>query len=107
MLDYPKGNADPSLILALGPHNDGDMPTIFPLAKNVGATAFAFRGYDLANLGRTPELLIHPKYGPTVDGLLREASEVTSEVLRRRVDLVARVRRAEETTGLATYAEDV
>jgi hypothetical protein len=26
--------------------------------------AFAFRGYNLTNLGRTPELLAHPAFGP-------------------------------------------
>ena len=29
--------------------------------------AFAFRGYNVTNLGRTPELLEHPAYGPIVE----------------------------------------
>jgi hypothetical protein len=32
--------------------------------EGIRATAFAFRGYNVTNLGRTPELLAHPSYGP-------------------------------------------
>jgi [acyl-carrier-protein] S-malonyltransferase len=72
-----------------------------------GVTAFAFRGYNLTNLGRTPELLAHPAYGPVVAGLLREASEVCAQTIGRPVDLVQRVRDRRETAGLADFAEDV
>lgn len=71
------------------------------------ATAFAFRGYNITNLGRTPELLAHPVYGPTVESALREGSEVCSQVIGRPVDLVSRVQNQIETTDLSTYAEDV
>ena len=68
--------------------------------------AFAFRGYNVTNLGKTPELLAHAAYGPILERYLREASEFCTEYLRRPVDLVGRVRRREETT-LETYTEAV
>jgi [acyl-carrier-protein] S-malonyltransferase len=69
--------------------------------------AFAFRGYNVTNLGRTPELLAHPVYGGIVETYLREASELCAAVVRRPVDLVARVRERRETRGLGDYAADV
>ncbi len=77
------------------------------LKEGLRTTAFAFRGYNVTNLGRTPELLAHPAYGPTVASVLGEASETCSEVLGRPVDLMGRVRMSKETTDLASYAEDV
>jgi [acyl-carrier-protein] S-malonyltransferase len=77
------------------------------LPDTIPTTAFAFRGYDIANLGRTPELLDHPAYGPTVEAALREGSDVCRAATGRTTDLVGRVRRREETRGLDTYAEDV
>ncbi len=76
------------------------------LADRLTTAAFAFRGYNTTNLGRTPELLAHPAYGPIVEEHLSEASAVTSDVVCRRVDLVDRVRRREETT-LASYDEAI
>ena len=78
-----------------------------PFPDSLPTTAFAFRGYNVANLGRTPELLDHPVYGPIVEAVLREGSEVCSDATGRPVDLVARVQRREETRDLSTYAEDV
>jgi [acyl-carrier-protein] S-malonyltransferase len=77
------------------------------LKDGIRTTAFAFRGYNVTNLGRTPELLAHPSYGPTMASVLGEASQTCSEVLGRPVDLLGRVRSATETTGLTSYAEDV
>jgi [acyl-carrier-protein] S-malonyltransferase len=68
--------------------------------------AFAFRGYNVTNLGRTPELLAHPAYGPVVERYLCDASGLFTEIMGRRADLVDRVRRKEDTT-LATYSEAV
>jgi [acyl-carrier-protein] S-malonyltransferase len=76
------------------------------LADRLTTAAFAFRGYNTTNLGRTAELLAHSAYGPIVDEYLREASAVTSDVVCRHVDLVDRVRRQEETT-LASYDEAI
>jgi [acyl-carrier-protein] S-malonyltransferase len=77
------------------------------LKEGVSTTAFAFRGYNITNLGRTPELLAHPTYGPTIASVLAEASQTCSEVLGRPVDLPERVRSARETPDLSSYAEDV
>lgn len=69
--------------------------------------AFAFRGYNIANLGRTPELLAHPAYGPIVAAHLRQAAEIFEATLKRPTDLVTRVREGRETRGLVDYAEDI
>jgi [acyl-carrier-protein] S-malonyltransferase len=70
------------------------------------ATAFAFRGYNVTNLGRSAELLEHARYGPVVEEYLHAASEAASEAAGRSIDLAARVRRREETS-LAAYADAV
>lgn len=76
------------------------------LKAKIGASAFAFRGFDITNLGRSPELLAHPVYRPVVAELLDEASAICSDAIGRRVDLAGRVRaRAED--GLAGFPEDV
>ena len=76
------------------------------LRKRVSHAAFAFRGYNVTNLGRSREILEHPAYGPVYQQILAEASEVCSEAVRRKIDLVARVRNHEEST-METYAQDV
>ena len=83
------------------------MELAYPLVKRIGMTAFAFRGYNVTNLGRTAELLRHVSFGPMVGACLTEASHLCSDVLRRRVDLCERVRREQETVNLDTYTEDV
>ncbi len=70
------------------------------------ATCFAFRGYNLTNLGRSHELLTHPVYGATVKAALKEAADYTSEAAGRRIDLLGRVRQQRETT-LKTFADAV
>ena len=69
--------------------------------------AFAFRGYNVTNLGRSPELLAHAVYSPLVEAHLREASQISTDVVKRPIDLVMRVRNGRETSGLNDYAEDV
>lgn len=78
----------------------------FEISDRLEQTAFAFRGYNQTNLGRTPELLAHVKYGPVVERHLREASALTSDLLKTRVDLVERVRAKREST-LDSFAEDI
>ena len=80
--------------------------TTTDLKARIGTASLAFRGYDVQNLGRTPELLAHPVYGPTVRRYLDLASAVAADALHRPFDLAARVERREETT-LAAFAEDV
>lgn len=74
--------------------------------EELATTAFAFRGYNVTNLGKTPELLEHPVAGPIVERHLRDASEIGTRLLKRPVDLVERVRQREETT-LENYSEAV
>ncbi|MBL9084575.1 MAG: hypothetical protein JNK76_22420, partial [Planctomycetales bacterium] len=57
--------------------------------QRLPATVLAFRGYNLTNLGKTPELLAHAAYGPIVERHLRLAGAICSEALHRHVDLVA------------------
>jgi [acyl-carrier-protein] S-malonyltransferase len=77
-----------------------------PLASRLSTAAFAFRGYNTTNLGRTPELLAHPAYGAVVERYLDDASAAASDIVGRRIDLAARVRRREETS-LASYDEAI
>ncbi len=49
------------------------MANLNPLQSRLGRAAFAFRGYNVTNLGRTPELLAHPIYGRIVATHLRAA----------------------------------
>ncbi len=41
------------------------------LKSRIGTASFAFRGYDVTNLGRSPELLEHRAFGPVVNRILR------------------------------------
>src|SRR5580765_8807383 len=77
------------------------------LRAQIGRAAIAFRGYNVTNLGRSPELLAHARYGPVMADTLRGVSQIASDTLERPIDLVARVRDARESNGLADYAEDV
>jgi [acyl-carrier-protein] S-malonyltransferase len=77
------------------------------LSSRFGQAAFAFRGYNVTNLGRTPELLAHPVYGGIIAAHLREASLLCADIVKRPVDLVERVRAGRETQGLDEYAEDI
>ncbi len=76
------------------------------LQSKIATTAFAFRGYNIVNLGRTPELLAHPTYGPTIRRYLQRGSEVCAGIIGGPVDLIETVSRREEP-GLDRYAEAV
>ncbi|MBT7728560.1 MAG: ACP S-malonyltransferase, partial [Planctomycetaceae bacterium] len=76
------------------------------LAKGLGKSAFAFRGYNATNLGRTPELLRHPKYGQIVEKYLQRASDICTDVMKFPVDLAQRVRLEKEAT-LKEYHESI
>ena len=77
------------------------------LAARLRNSAFAFRGYNITNLGRTPALLAHPAYGPIMGRFLREGSDICADVIKQPVDLVGRVREGRETRDLRDYPEDV
>ena len=76
------------------------------LQRHLETTAFSFRGYNVRNLGKTPELLAHPLYGQTLERHLRKGSEICAEQIGRPVDLVRRVVERNEP-GLDYYAEAV
>jgi [acyl-carrier-protein] S-malonyltransferase len=76
------------------------------LKARIADVAFAFRGYNVTNLGRSAELLAHPRYGPTVERILKEASEICSDVTGKRANLVRRVSSRREAT-LRNYPEAV
>jgi [acyl-carrier-protein] S-malonyltransferase len=69
-------------------------------------TVLAFRGYNVANLGRTAELLAHPQYGALVERQLTAVSQLAADLLHRPVDLVSQVRANRELT-LAEYGESL
>jgi [acyl-carrier-protein] S-malonyltransferase len=76
------------------------------LQAKIATTAFAFRGYNTTNLGRTPELLAHPTYGRTMRRYLQRGSELCQKIIDRPVDLVDSVTRRQEY-GLDRYAEAI
>jgi [acyl-carrier-protein] S-malonyltransferase len=76
------------------------------LKKRIATAVLAFRGYDLTNLGRGPELLEHRVYGPVVRAALESASALCGDVLGQKVDLAARVL-AREPSTLETFVHDI
>ncbi len=76
------------------------------LAPRIARSAFAFRGYDVSNIGRSDELLAHRLYGALVRRTLNEVSEVASDTLHRTVDLVERVE-TQDPSSLASFPDDV
>lgn len=76
------------------------------IRARIGTAALAFRGYDVANLGRSLELLEHPAYGPVVREALAEVSAICSEATHVTTDLAAYVR-AGAPTALAHFPEDI
>lgn len=82
----------------------GSPPTA--IAENIADTAFAFRGYNVTNLGRTAELLGHAAYRRVLVEELQRYSHVCSDILRRRVNLQTRVEQQTEL-GLDGYAESI
>ncbi len=80
--------------------------TLSELRDEIGNVAFAFRGYNISNLGRTPELLADRRVGPLLRKYLARASDVCGAICGRHVDLISRVEQARETS-LATYDEAI
>src|SRR5262245_38557866 len=91
-----RGLERPTLLRAVAPGRQ-DVSRV-DLKEQVRTATFAFRGYDVSNLGRSPELLEHRVYGPVVRALLDRASVVCGEVLKAPVDLAARVQAREPST---------
>jgi [acyl-carrier-protein] S-malonyltransferase len=92
--------------MATGNNGSAKRWTLSDLRDELRTTTFAFRGYNVTNLGRTPELLAHPEIGPIVRRYLARGSDVCGQVSGRRVDLVQRVEQQRETS-LASYDEAI
>jgi [acyl-carrier-protein] S-malonyltransferase len=86
------------------PNNDAEHENA--IKQRIGTAAFAFRGYNITNFGKTPELLDHPAFGPTVEAYLREASEICASVIKRPINLVQHARDRKESS-LGTYGRDI
>ncbi|MBX3435187.1 MAG: ACP S-malonyltransferase [Pirellulales bacterium] len=78
------------------------MASELPLAES----ALSFRGYNVTNLGRTPELAVVPAYRRIVEEELDRFSQICADVVHRSVDLGSAVRTQREY-GLDRYAEAV
>jgi [acyl-carrier-protein] S-malonyltransferase len=89
-----------------GPAASVTASAVDELRTGIGTAALAFRGYDQTNLGRSPELLAHPVYGPIVRGVLDQASQIAAAAVGRPIDLAARIE-AQEVSTLECFAEDV
>jgi len=76
------------------------------LNQRMESAAFAFRGYNVTNLGRIPELLEHAAFGPIVERHLKAAGNIFEMATKQPVNLVERVQQREETT-LENYGEAV
>jgi [acyl-carrier-protein] S-malonyltransferase len=76
------------------------------LSADIAETAFAFRGYNMTNLGRTAEILECKAYREIVLEELRRSGEICSEYTAGPVDLVGRVESSSEP-GLEHYAEAI
>lgn len=76
------------------------------ITGQLSTTAFVFRGYNVTNMGRTPELLNHPRYGGYIAKRLEQCGQIASDVLQRPVDLLGRVSRSEET-NLESYSDAI
>lgn len=92
------------------------------LNERLPSAAFAFQGYDMANLGRSHALLEHPQFGGIVEDYLARASIVCNEFTDGKTNLIQRMARrlrheprtdlrnrvwANQETTLETFAEAV
>ncbi len=80
--------------------------TALAWTQQLDSVVFAFRGYNVTNLGLTDKLLEHPLYGAIVEQHLRRAGKIHQEVTGRRADLVGRVRRR-RSSSLRTFSQDI
>src|SRR5262245_55153534 len=76
------------------------------LREGIAETALAFRGYNVTNLGRTPELLGIPAYSRILREELARFGQICGEVVGRYVDLLELVQNRIEP-GLDRYADSV
>jgi [acyl-carrier-protein] S-malonyltransferase len=76
------------------------------LPEAIGETALAFRGYNVTNLGRTPELITIDAYRPILDEELARYSAICAAEIRLPVNLAQAVERRHEF-GIDQYAQAV
>ncbi|QDU45956.1 hypothetical protein Mal52_44530 [Symmachiella dynata] len=76
-----------------------------PFEGGIQSAALAFRGYNVTNMGRSRELLMHPAYGAIVREELKRSSEICAAAIGRPVDLVSDVETNRETS-LTTFPDD-
>jgi [acyl-carrier-protein] S-malonyltransferase len=76
------------------------------LIDGMGESALAFRGYNVTNLGRTPELLDVPAYLAIVVEELRRFGEICADIIKAPVDLARNVQDRREF-NLDRYAQAV
>lgn len=69
-------------------------------------TVLAFRGYNVTNQGRTAELFETAEFVPVLEHHLGIASEVSTRILGRPVDLIRDAKEA-RPSNLETYPEDL
>ncbi|MGI9427229.1 MAG: hypothetical protein ACR2NM_01130 [Bythopirellula sp.] len=77
-----------------------------PISTDITATALAFRGYNVTNLGRTAELIAVESYRDIVSEELQRFGSICEEYSETPVDLIARVQQHSEPE-LAHYAESI
>lgn len=87
-------------------NSDSALPTAKDLRERMATTVLAFRGYNVTNLGRMPELLAHPRYSDILCTFLERGSRLCRDLFRRDVDLIARVREQRDTS-LSSYDEAI
>jgi [acyl-carrier-protein] S-malonyltransferase len=76
------------------------------LADGIAESALAFRGYNVTNLGRTPELLGVPAYREAALAELARFSAICADIIKAPVDLAKNVEERREF-GLDQYAQAV
>lgn len=81
-------------------------PAPASLPEGIADSALAFRGYNVTNLGRTPELLAAGPYAAIVREELDRFSAICAEIIRVPVDLARSVEERREY-GLDQYAHAV
>ena len=69
-------------------------------------SCFVFRGYNITNLGKTPQLVENRAYGPIMERYLKQASDIASEEVGQEINLIARVR-AKQETNLNSFPDAV
>jgi [acyl-carrier-protein] S-malonyltransferase len=82
------------------------LPPPLSLPGSIAEAALAFRGYNVTNLGRTPELLAVEAYRPIIVDELQRFSAICADVIHVPVDLLRAVEERREFS-LDQYAQAI